>query len=67
MPGMHVWQGSSIDPKISTWSFNKYIDAVEYLILKRTPEAGAEYDFILEDVKTGENYEMNLDTKNRLN
>ena len=63
VPGIHIWEGTSpLDHKQNSWSFHKRDGAVEYKILKET--ADTTYNFIVQDLRTGEKFEMHLSEDN---
>ena len=64
-PGIHFWQRTSeMDPSRIFWSFDKVEDSEEYKILQNT--ADPEYNFIVQELRTGEKFDMHLSEKNRL-
>ena len=63
LPGMHFWQSTSLqDPSRVSWSFHKHDGSEEYIILKET--ADPNYNFITQDLKTGEEFDMQLTEHN---
>ena len=64
-PGMYFWQVvSPLNPKQITWSFHKCEGGEEYKILKET--ADPNYNFIVQDLRTGKEFDMHLTEDNRI-
>ena len=65
LPGMHFWQRTlPHDLQKETWSFHKYDGSEEYIILKET--ADPIFNFIVKDLSTGKEFEMQLTEHNRI-
>ena len=61
---MHIWEfASPLDPKLIVWSCHKHDGAEEYTILEET--ADASYNFVVQNVRTGEKFDMYLSEDNR--
>ena len=63
VPGMHFWQ-RNMGPNHAVWSYNKCDRSEEYMILQATEDP--EYNFIVQDLRTGEHFDMLLSDENFL-
>ena len=60
-----VWSSTVQDPSTDSWAFHKYEGSEEYSILKIRTDS--EYPFVIQQLETGEKFEMKLKENRHLN